>query len=106
MNKTILVNGVNFQKTLRRTIPIEEEDIKPFEKYLLKYDLKPSDTIHLATMEKAGVNHIVTEDEDFDRVGEAREFGSTPSKHGDKLRENVNLLDTQKTLITLPFTNY
>ncbi len=53
-------------------IPIGEEDVKPVEKYLLKYDLKPSDAIHLATMEKTGANHIVTEDEDFDRVEEVR----------------------------------
>jgi len=53
-------------------IPIAEEDIKPVEKYLLKYDLKPSDAIHLATMEKTGANHIVTEDEDFDRFEEVR----------------------------------
>jgi len=53
-------------------IPIKEEDIKPVEKYLLKYDLKPSDAIHLATMEKTGVNHIVTEDEDFDKVKEVK----------------------------------
>lgn len=51
-------------------IPIEEEDIKPFEKYLIKYDLRPSDAIHLATMEKVGSKHIVTEDEEFDRVKE------------------------------------
>jgi len=51
-------------------IPVEEEDIKPTEKYLLRYDLKPSDVIHLATMEKVGANHIVTEDEDFDKVKE------------------------------------
>ncbi|MBS7653307.1 type II toxin-antitoxin system VapC family toxin [Candidatus Bathyarchaeota archaeon] len=51
-------------------IPIEEEDIRPFEEYLLKYDLRPSDALHLATMEKVGSNHIVTEDEEFDRVKE------------------------------------
>lgn len=53
-------------------ISIEEEDMKVTEKYLLTYDLKPSDAIHLATMEKAGVNHIVTEDEDFDKVKEVK----------------------------------
>lgn len=53
-------------------IPIGEEDARPFEKYLLKYDLRPSDTIHLAVMEKAGANQIVTEDEDFDRVEEVK----------------------------------
>ncbi|MFQ6075249.1 MAG: type II toxin-antitoxin system VapC family toxin [Candidatus Bathyarchaeia archaeon] len=49
-------------------IPIDEEDLKPIERYLLRYELKPSDAIHLATMEKAGISHIVTEDEDFGKV--------------------------------------
>ncbi|KPV63573.1 MAG: PIN domain protein [Candidatus Bathyarchaeota archaeon BA1] len=53
-------------------IPISEEDIKPVEKYLLKYDLKPSDAIHLATMEKVGVSHIVSEDEGLDKVKEVK----------------------------------
>ncbi|MEM1569767.1 MAG: type II toxin-antitoxin system VapC family toxin [Thermoproteota archaeon] len=53
-------------------IPIEEEDLKPTEKYLIKYNLKPSDAVHLATMEKTGISNIVTEDEDFDRVKEVK----------------------------------
>lgn len=53
-------------------IPIGEGEMKPLEKCLLKYNLKPSDAIHLATMETAGVNHIVSEDEDFDRVKEIK----------------------------------
>ncbi|MEM2364834.1 MAG: type II toxin-antitoxin system VapC family toxin [Candidatus Bathyarchaeia archaeon] len=53
-------------------VPIGEEDLIPAEKYLVNYDLKPSDAIHLATMEKVGANAIVTEDEDFDRVKEVR----------------------------------
>lgn len=55
-----------------RVISIDEGDIKPMEKYLRKYDLKPSDAIHLATMEKVGVAHIVTEDEEYDKVEEVR----------------------------------
>ncbi|MFQ5712021.1 MAG: type II toxin-antitoxin system VapC family toxin [Candidatus Geothermarchaeales archaeon] len=53
-------------------IPIDEEDIILTEKYLLKYGMKPSDAIHLSTMEKSGINRIVTEDEDFDRVEEVK----------------------------------
>ena len=53
-------------------IPIAEEDIKPVEKYLIQYNLKPSDAIHLATMEKVGANHIVTEDVEFDKVKEVK----------------------------------
>jgi len=55
-----------------KIIALEEEDITPMERYLTKYNLKPSDAIHLATMEKAGVTHIVTEDQDYDRVKEVR----------------------------------
>jgi predicted nucleic acid-binding protein len=49
-------------------LPVEEKDSKPAEKYLLKYGLKPSDAIHLATMEKAGISNIVSEDREFDKV--------------------------------------
>ncbi|MEM1574817.1 MAG: type II toxin-antitoxin system VapC family toxin, partial [Nitrososphaerota archaeon] len=42
------------------------------EKFLLNYNLKPSDAIHLATMEKVGIKNIVTEDEDFDKVKEVK----------------------------------
>jgi len=49
-------------------LPIEGKDMRVMEKYLTKYNLKPSDAIHLATMEKAGVTNIVTEDQEFDRI--------------------------------------
>ncbi|MEM2494139.1 MAG: type II toxin-antitoxin system VapC family toxin [Nitrososphaerota archaeon] len=39
---------------------------------MLNYNLKPSDAIHLATMEKVGIKNIVTEDEDFDKVKEVK----------------------------------
>lgn len=35
---------------------------------MLKYNLKPSDAIHLAVIENNGLQAIVTEDEDFDRI--------------------------------------
>lgn len=49
-------------------IPIEKIDLEPIRKYLIKYEIKPSDAIHLATMEKKGINNIVSEDEDFDKI--------------------------------------
>jgi hypothetical protein len=62
-------------------VAIEEEDLLPAERYLLKYDLKLSDALHLATMEKAGVNRIVTEDSDFDGVeGVRRIWLDTPEE--------------------------
>lgn len=49
-------------------IPIAEEDLQATERYLTEYDIKPSDAIHLATMDKAGIALIASEDEDFDAV--------------------------------------
>jgi predicted nucleic acid-binding protein len=49
-------------------IPIAEEDLKATERYLTKYDVKPSDAIHLATMDKVGITSIVSEDEELDAV--------------------------------------
>jgi predicted nucleic acid-binding protein len=49
-------------------IPIAEEDLQATERYLTKYDVKPSDAIHLATMDKAGITSIVSEDEELDTV--------------------------------------
>jgi predicted nucleic acid-binding protein len=49
-------------------IPIAEEDLQATEKYLTKYDVKPSDAIHLATMDKVGIASIVSEDEELDAV--------------------------------------
>jgi predicted nucleic acid-binding protein len=60
-------------------LPVEEEDFKPVEKYLLKYGLKPSDAIHLATMEKAGISNIVSEDREFDRVKGIKRIWVTPN---------------------------
>jgi hypothetical protein len=49
-------------------IPIAEEDLQSTERYLTKYDVKPSDAIHLATMEKLGITSIVSEDKELDTV--------------------------------------
>jgi predicted nucleic acid-binding protein len=49
-------------------IPIAEADLKATEKYLTKYDVKPSDAIHLATMDKVGIASIVSEDKELDSV--------------------------------------
>jgi predicted nucleic acid-binding protein len=49
-------------------IPIAEEDIEATESYLTTYDVKPSDAIHLATMDKVGISVIVSEDTELDAV--------------------------------------
>jgi predicted nucleic acid-binding protein len=74
--------GVSYDATLNffeniilpyvEPITIDESDFKTVKKYLLKYAVKPSNAIHLATMEKKGISHIVSEDDDFDRVKEVR----------------------------------
>jgi len=48
--------------------PIEERDYKLMKEYIKKYNLKPSDAIHLAVMDKTGITTIVSEDEDFDKT--------------------------------------
>lgn len=53
-------------------IPIEQSDLVDMERYLLGYKIRPSDAIHLATMEKEGVANIATEDEELDKVKEIR----------------------------------
>ncbi|MCS7138621.1 MAG: type II toxin-antitoxin system VapC family toxin [Crenarchaeota archaeon] len=53
-------------------VPIDEGDFRPMEKYLVNYNLKPSDAIHLATIEKVGASSIVSEDEEFDKIGEVK----------------------------------
>ena len=49
-------------------IPIAEEDLQATERYLTEYEVKPSDAIHLATMDKLGIASIVSEDEELDAV--------------------------------------
>jgi len=49
-------------------IPIAEEDLQAMERYLTEYGIKPSDAIHLATMDKLGIVSIVSEDEELDTV--------------------------------------
>jgi hypothetical protein len=49
-------------------IPIAEEDLQATERYLADYNVKPSDAIHLATMDKVGITSIVSEDAELDAV--------------------------------------
>ena len=58
-------------------IPVEESDLSAVERYLSKYRLRPSDAIHLATMEKQGIANVASEDEDLDNVKEVRRIWLT-----------------------------
>lgn len=49
-------------------ISLGSEDYEVVKEIMLRYKLKPSDAMHVASMKKAGVKHIVSEDPDFDRV--------------------------------------
>lgn len=48
--------------------PLDAGDLYTAEKYLVSYNIKPSDALHIATMEKAGASLIVSEDKEFDRI--------------------------------------
>ena len=64
-------------------IAVEGSDLETVESYLLEYNLKPSDAIHLATMKKEAATHIVTEDQEFDHIKETKRIwlDSKPSKN-------------------------
>jgi predicted nucleic acid-binding protein len=49
-------------------IGLGEEEYKQATKFLLDYNLKPSDALHLGAMVSNGINTIVSEDSEFDRV--------------------------------------
>ena len=49
-------------------LPIGLMEYLKAKENMLKYNLKPSDAIHLAVIENNGLQAIVTEDEDFDRI--------------------------------------
>ena len=51
-----------------RLIPIGFEEYEVMKEIMLRFGLKPSDAIHVATMKKAGTAEIVSEDRDFDRI--------------------------------------
>ena len=49
-------------------LPIRIDEYLKARENILKYNLKPSDAIHLAVIENNGIQAIVTEDRDFRRV--------------------------------------
>ena len=70
--------GVPYHETLEflrrvvlpfaEVVPLDAGDLYTAEKYLVSYNIKPSDALHIATMEKAGASLIVSEDKEFDRI--------------------------------------
>jgi predicted nucleic acid-binding protein len=49
-------------------INLGEEEYRQAIKFLLDYNLKPSDSLHLGAMINNGINIIVSEDGEFDKV--------------------------------------
>ncbi|MEM0214102.1 MAG: type II toxin-antitoxin system VapC family toxin [Ignisphaera sp.] len=49
-------------------ISLGEEEYKQAIKFLLDYNLKPSDSLHLGAMVNNGINTIVSEDSELDKV--------------------------------------
>ncbi|MEM2415208.1 MAG: type II toxin-antitoxin system VapC family toxin, partial [Thermoproteota archaeon] len=52
---------------LLEIIPIDYGDYDIMKKIMLDYGLKPSDALHIASMNKMGIRHIVSEDKEFDK---------------------------------------
>ncbi len=71
--------GVPFEETMefidRAVLPHTEiltlglETYVEARKYMIRYGLKPSDSIHAATVEVFGLQAIASEDADFDETG-------------------------------------
>ena len=82
LDETIFISKKKYRISYSDSITFIDENILPYvrilpigtleyikaKEYVLKYNLKPSDAIHLAVIENYGLQAIVTEDEDFDRV--------------------------------------
>ena len=49
-------------------IPLNNAIYECFKKTLAQHNLKPSDTIHLCAMKLQGINVIISEDKEFDKI--------------------------------------
>ncbi len=53
-------------------INLGEDEYKLAARILVEYNLKPSDSLHLGAMLNNGINLIISEDKEFDRVKEVK----------------------------------
>jgi predicted nucleic acid-binding protein len=53
---------------LLEVIPINYIDYDAMKKIMISHRLKPSDSLHVASMNKAEIKHIVSEDKEFDKI--------------------------------------
>ncbi len=51
-----------------KVLPITFNDYLTAKEIILTYNLRPSDALHIATIQNNGLQAIVSEDEDFDRL--------------------------------------
>ena len=59
-------------------LPIGELEYHKAKVYIERYNLKPSDALHLAVMDNNGITIIATEDEDFDKTHIKRKWLTNP----------------------------
>ena len=70
--------GVSYSETISfiedvvlpavRVLSLTFDDYLTAREIILKYGLRPSDALHIATIQNNGLQAIVSEDEDFDRL--------------------------------------
>ena len=53
---------------LIEVIPLDYMDYDDMRRIVMNYGLKPSDALHVASMRKAGIKHIVSENKEFDKI--------------------------------------
>ena len=53
---------------LIEVIPLDYMDYDDMRRIMMNYGLKPSDALHVASMRKAGIKHIVSENKEFDKI--------------------------------------
>jgi predicted nucleic acid-binding protein len=55
--------------TIVDILRVGKGDVKEAFKYISQFHLLPNDATNLSVMERAGLTHIVTQDEDYEKVG-------------------------------------
>jgi len=86
LDETIYISMKRYKTELKDTLEFIDKAVLPYvdilpvglneylkaKDYVIKYKLKPSDAIHLATIETNGLQAIASEDRDFDKTGVKR----------------------------------
>ncbi|NJF24087.1 type II toxin-antitoxin system VapC family toxin [Thermococcus sp. Bubb.Bath] len=82
LDETIHVSRKRYKVPYKTSLQFIDEKVIPYVKILpltildyltakeiiLKYNLRPSDALHVATIQNNGLQAIVSEDEDFDKL--------------------------------------